>query len=157
MSEKVSVTVRMPAEMQQALKILAIAEDRSLSKQIVRAISEWLEYKKGEEGRGCQPKIPDYFPPDQDPWQWSTKPLVASWPPSNPHPYFTSGGVSLSGYPGSGHQQGVGQVTVNSINESVDISGERVVKFTIIAIGDIDNLDVVQNLKAAAKLKTNLA
>ena len=51
--EKVSVSVRMPAELYEALKILALAEERSLSKQIIHAINEWMQAGKDEdEGDG---------------------------------------------------------------------------------------------------------
>jgi hypothetical protein len=49
--KKVSVSVRMPAELYNALKLLSIAENRSLSGQIVHALGEWLEDRVEEERR----------------------------------------------------------------------------------------------------------
>jgi hypothetical protein len=51
---KVSVSVRMPVELYNALKVLSVAESRSLSGQIIHALREWLSMKVEEEQNNKQ-------------------------------------------------------------------------------------------------------
>lgn len=59
----------MSAELYQALKILSVAEERSLNKQIVHALNEWLQERKDQE--------------NGEKWD-------------DPSPYWFDGGVSAS-------------------------------------------------------------
>lgn len=93
-TNKASVSVRMPADMYQALKILANAEERSLSKQIIYALGEWMQMKRDEEdeGQGASGDVlRDGVMVDGN-IRWSAVPVVISDP--------LTGGVSMMATPG---------------------------------------------------------
>ena len=72
-TEKVSVTIRMPADLHETLKILAMVEDRSLSKQIIQVIKEWLQDNKNEEiGDGIDKMVDDFMRGSKNPYAIKT-------------------------------------------------------------------------------------
>ena len=46
--ETTVVSLRIPKSLHQLIREIAIDEDRSLNGQIVRALREWLQFRKGE-------------------------------------------------------------------------------------------------------------
>ena len=76
-TEKVSVTIRMPADLHETLKILAMVEDRSLSKQIIQVIKEWLQDNKNEEiGDGIDKMVDDFMRGSKNPYAIKTAKAV---------------------------------------------------------------------------------
>lgn len=72
-TEKVSVTIRMPADLHETLKILAMVEDRSLSKQLIQIIKEWLQDNKNEEiGDGIDKMVDDFMRGNKNPYTIKT-------------------------------------------------------------------------------------
>lgn len=110
-----TVSVRMPAEMYGMLRVLANAEGRSMSKQLIQIIQEWIEFKKRGE---VEPEkefvfegLDKYINPTVSPYDYTI-----TWPDGKP--MDGSGNISTGDV--QGNVQGY---TGHIISHDVEMAG----------------------------------